>query len=158
VTVDRIDALPDGRRIVLDYKTGASVDAKSWAADRIVEPQLPIYATWTVAPAPLAAIAFAQIRSDKLRFVGVAESPDLLPKVEALAAARKLFDADRFPDWAAVLAHWRQAVSAIAAEIKAGDARVAFADEKLLDHCPVRPILRLAERRRQFERNDGAPQ
>jgi exodeoxyribonuclease-5 len=156
VTVDRIDALADGRRIVLDYKTGATVDARSWAADRIVEPQLPIYATWTVAPAPLAAIAFAQIRSDKLRFVGIAESPDLLPKVEALADARKRFDAERFPDWAALLEHWRLAISAIAAEIKSGDARVVFTDEALLEHCPVRPILRLAERRRLLELQGGA--
>ena len=151
MSVDRIDALPDGRRVVLDYKTSAVVDAKSWAADRIIEPQLPIYATWAVAPAPLAAIAFAQIRSDKLRFLGVAESADLLPKVEALAVARKTFDEARFPDWPAVLAHWRQAISAVAAEIKAGDARVAFDNEKLLEHCPVKPLLRLSERRRQRE-------
>jgi exodeoxyribonuclease-5 len=156
VTVDRIDALADGRRIVLDYKTGATVDARSWAADRIVEPQLPIYATWTVAPAPLAAIAFAQIRSDRLRFVGIAESPHLLPKVDALADARKLFDAERFPDWAALLEHWRLAISAIAAEIKSGDARVIFTDETLLEHCPVRPILRLAERRRLLDLRGGA--
>ena len=121
-----------------------------WAAERIVEPQLPIYATWTIAPAPLAAIAFAQIRSDRFRFVGVAESPDLLPKVESLAEARTIFDAGRFPDWGSVVAHWRGAVSAIAAEIKSGEAGVFFADEKQLEHCPVRPILRLAERRRQL--------
>ena len=38
---------------------------------------------------------------------GVAESGDLLPGVAGLGDSRqKLFDAERFADWSAVLVHW----------------------------------------------------
>lgn len=151
VVIDRIDELPDGRRLVIDYKTGARVDARSWAAARIAEPQLPIYAVFAVNPHPLAGAAFAQVRGDKLGFVGVTATPGLLPKVKTLAESRKRFPEASFPDWEALLRHWRSALLATAAEIKAGDARVVFTREGDLTNSPVLPLLRLAERRRQYE-------
>ena len=56
---DRIDRLPDGSTVILDYKTGL-VSKKSWDGDRPNEPQLPIYAI-TADPTPVA-VAFAQVR------------------------------------------------------------------------------------------------
>jgi probable DNA repair protein len=151
IVVDRIDQLADGRRLVIDYKTGRSVDAKSWAADRISEPQLPIYATYTVAPVPLAGIAFAQVVLDKPGFVGVSEQGGLLPKVKGLAESRKLYPEERFANWPALLEHWQRALHDVAVEIRAGDARVSFTDEAALAYCDVLPLLRLSERRRLYE-------
>ena len=56
---DRIDRLPDGSTVILDYKTSL-VSKKSWDGDRPDEPQLPIYAI-TANPTP-AKVAFAQVR------------------------------------------------------------------------------------------------
>ena len=56
---DRIDRLPDGSTVILDYKTGL-VSKKSWDGYRPNEPQLPIYAI-TADPTPVA-VAFAQVR------------------------------------------------------------------------------------------------
>lgn len=42
--VDRIDELPDGRQIMLDYKTG-EVDLAGWSGDRLDEPQVPYTAS-----------------------------------------------------------------------------------------------------------------
>lgn len=46
LVIDRIDQLDDGRQLILDYKTGRQQNVRSWAQDRITEPQLPIYAVW----------------------------------------------------------------------------------------------------------------
>ncbi|HET6719133.1 MAG TPA: PD-(D/E)XK nuclease family protein, partial [Rhodocyclaceae bacterium] len=162
VVIDRIDELVgiagrddlpgDGKRLVIDYKTGARVDARSWAAVRITEPQLPIYAAFAVNPHPLAGAAFAQVRSDKMGFVGITETAGLLPKVKSLAESRRRFPESVFADWDSLIRHWRQSLLAFAGEIRAGDARVVFADERDLALSPVLPLLRLAERRWQYER------
>ncbi|HET6719438.1 MAG TPA: PD-(D/E)XK nuclease family protein, partial [Rhodocyclaceae bacterium] len=162
VIIDRIDELVGtagrdefpgaGKRLVIDYKTGARVDARSWAAVRITEPQLPIYAAFAVNPHPLAGTAFAQVRSDKMGFVGITETAGVLPKVKSLAESRRRFPESVFADWTSLITHWRQSLLAIAGEIRAGDARVVFADERDLALSPVLPLLRLAERRWQYER------
>jgi exodeoxyribonuclease-5 len=61
---------------------------------------------------------------------------------------QKLFDPAEFPDWIAVVTHWRERLHAIASEIKRGEAGVSYAEEKDLQYCEVKPLLRLAERRR----------
>ncbi|WP_194266306.1 PD-(D/E)XK nuclease family protein [Dechloromonas sp. H13] len=150
--VDRIDQLADGRRIIIDYKTGATIDTKNWASERLTEPQLPIYAA-LASPEPVAAVVFAKVLADKPAFAGVAEERDLLPGIAGVGDDKqKLFDPAQFPDWAAVVRHWQARLQAVAGEVRAGVAGVVVADENLLAYCDVRPLLRLAERRRQLER------
>ncbi len=148
---DRIDRLDDGRALVLDYKTGATLDVSSWASTRITEPQLPIYATQVATEDDLAGIAFAQVRLKTQRFAGIAAEADLLPGVAGLDEGRKLFDEERFPDWPSLLAHWRTALAAIAREVRAGEAAVRLTREQDLAYCDVLPILRLAERAWLYE-------
>ncbi|HSI96261.1 MAG: PD-(D/E)XK nuclease family protein [Methylophilaceae bacterium] len=152
LVLDRVDELPDGRLVVLDYKTGASISHKSWAEDRIVEPQLPIYAALALREGEVAAVCFAKVRADEQKFIGIAEAGDMLPGVGGLDGARKLFPEDRFPDWAALIRHWQASIAAIAAEIKAGEAAVKFRNEEDLRDCDVKPLLRLPERKLQLER------
>jgi probable DNA repair protein len=58
MVVDRIDQLADGRQVIIDYKTGAAIDTKNWADQRITEPQLPIYAA--LVNDEVAAVVFRQ--------------------------------------------------------------------------------------------------
>ena len=154
--VDRIDQLSDGRRVIIDYKTGATIDVKNWASERITEPQLPIYAS-IAASEPVAAVVFAKVLADKPVFSGVADAGDLLPGVRALGDAReKCFAPELFPDWPAVIAHWHDRLHAIAREVREGVAGVTVADEKGLAYCPVLPLLRLAERER-LQTRSGSP-
>jgi exodeoxyribonuclease-5 len=147
LVVDRIDRLVDGRQIILDYKTGASIDIKNWGGQRISEPQLPIYAA--LVNDNVAAVAFAKVLLDKPAFAGVADESDILPGVLGIADARqKIFDPAELPDWIAVVTHWRERLHAVAREVRAGQAGVMFADEKALQYCEVLPLLRLPERRR----------
>jgi len=155
-SIDRIDTLADGGLVVIDYKTSNSVATKSWADDRIAEPQLPIYAALALQAAPVAAVCFAKIRSDDSRFIGLSASAELLPDVAALTRVRENSVFRRFADWDALLQHWQLSLQAIAREIKAGVAAVRFNQASDLDYCEVKPLLRLAERRYQFERRQAA--
>ena len=142
-----IDRLADGRQVIIDYKTGASIDTKNWAAQRITEPQLPIYAA--LVNDEVAAVVFAKVLLDKPAFAGVADEKDILPGVQGIGDDKqKIFDPAEFPDWVAVVTHWRERLHAVAGEVKAGVAGVSFADEKGLQYCEVLPLLRLPERRR----------
>jgi exodeoxyribonuclease-5 len=145
--VDRIDQLADGRQVIIDYKTGAAVDTKNWAEQRITEPQLPIYAA--LVNEDVAAVVFAKVLLDKPAFAGVADEKDILPGVQGIGDDKqKTFDPAEFPDWIAVITHWRERLHAVAKEVRQGQAGVVFADEKGLQYCEVLPLLRLPERRR----------
>ena len=145
--VDRIDQLADGRQVIIDYKTGAAVDIKNWADARITEPQLPIYAA--LVSDEVAAVVFAKVLLDKPGFAGVADEKDILPGVQGVGDEKqKIFDPAEFPDWIAVVMHWRERLHVVAREVKAGQAGVMFADEKALQYCEVKALLRLPERRR----------
>lgn len=148
LVIDRIDVLSaDGRRIVLDYKTGGKLDLRQWSRERIGEPQLPLYAALVLGEPgadSIAAVAFARVRRGDCRFVGVAAAGGLLPGMPG---------PDEQP-WAARLAEWRGKLLALAAEIERGEAAVRFEDARDLAHCEVLPLLRLPERRAQFEACD----
>jgi len=152
LTIDRVDRLPDGRLVVLDYKTGSNVSHKSWADNRMTEPQLPIYAAMAFSGNEVAAVCFAKVRIEEQKFIGIAASEALLPGVEALQGARKLFDETQFPDWPALIQHWQVSIAAIVEEIRTGDAATRFADENDLRDCELKPLLRLPERKLQMER------
>lgn len=150
MVVDRIDRLADGRQLIIDYKTGAAIDVNNWAAPRITEPQLPIYAA--MIGDDVAAVAFAKVLIDKPAFAGIADAENLLPGVRGLADARqKIFPVDRFPDWPSIIMHWRNSLQQVAREVSAGVAGVSFANEGDLKYCEVLPLLRLPERRRLLQ-------
>jgi exodeoxyribonuclease-5 len=137
--VDRIDELADGRRLIIDYKTG---DPKTggWEGERLAEPQLPVYATYGGAVADGA--AFARLRADACGLIGWADAPGVADGIKAV-------------DWPATLGRWRAALAAVAGEIRAGHAAVSYADERDLDHCEVLPLLRLPEAKLQREALPG---
>jgi len=147
MVVDRIDQLADGRQVIIDYKTGVAIDVRNWAEARITEPQLPIYAA--LVADEVTAVVFAKVIIDKPAFAGVADDKDILPGVQGIGDEKqKIFNPAEFPDWIAVVTHWRERLHAIAREVKAGEAGVMFNDESALRYCEVLPLLRLAERRR----------
>jgi len=150
-TIDRIDRLTDGGFVVIDYKTSSVVANKSWADDRIAEPQLPIYAALALKDEQVVAVCFAKIRTDEIKFIGLSADDSVLPDVTALANARKSSAFKRFENWDALMQHWDASLKSIAQEIKAGVAGVTFNKETELDYCDVKPLLRLPERTLQFE-------
>jgi len=69
--LDRIDKLPDGSLLVIDYKTG-TVTTKSWELPRPDDVQLPLYASFALgAEETLGGVTFAKVRRGKeLGFAG----------------------------------------------------------------------------------------
>jgi exodeoxyribonuclease-5 len=142
VTLDRLDEFnegDDGRRLLIDYKTGSQIKVSAWEGERIAEPQLPVYAAWALDEPP-AAVAFARVRAGDCGFVGIG-AIGTMALVDGVKAVE---------DWPAVLAQWREAIAAVAREIRKGEAGVRFVDEKALQYCEVLPLLRLPEREEQL--------
>ncbi|MBI5790243.1 MAG: PD-(D/E)XK nuclease family protein [Rhodocyclales bacterium] len=155
VVVDRVDQLGDGRLAIIDYKSGRSDRSKTWADARITEPQLPIYAALAFPDRAVAAVALARVTREDPAFLGVAEEAGLLPGVDALDGQRRRYASADFPDWPALRACWAERIREIAREVKDGIAAVVFEDEKALQYCEVKPLLRLAERKLQLDEERG---
>ena len=151
VVIDRVDELEDGRLAVIDYKSGRNVSAASWAEPRIGEPQLPIYAALAFPDRAVAAVALARVTRDDPAFLGVAESDGLLPGVKPLDGLRKQYAEGEFPDWARLRRLWAERITELAREVRDGVAAVVFEDEAAIEYCEVRPLLRVAERKNQFD-------
>ncbi len=155
VVIDRIDMVVNGRNdgglVIIDYKTGSTVETKSWADDRISEPQLPIYASIALHNENIVAVCFGKVRQDDCQFTGVAEMNDIVPKIKKLDSLAKNSNFKRFTGWDELITHWQTSLNAIAQEIKNGEAAVKFKDENALTYCEVKPLLRLLERLLQFE-------
>jgi probable DNA repair protein len=141
VRLDRVDRTGDGRRIVIDYKTGAASPGAR-LGERPDEPQLPLYVVGAEPDA--AAVAFAHVKAGEMRFSALARDEDLLPDTKAFSESRYR---DRYGSWQEVVAAWRADLERIAAAFVAGRAEV---DPKQYPntclYCDVKPFCRIYER------------
>jgi len=139
--IDRIDETPAGT-VLVDYKTGRA-GRNGWRPDpRIADPQLPAYAL-AMDPPP-AALAFARIRPDELKFDGLSETDAGIPGVTELAAARGAWkDAG---DWNALLNAWRDNVNGLAISFQEGRAEVDPRDGYVCRTCHLHALCRIHER------------
>ena len=137
---DRVDALPDGREIILDYKTG-QLKTRGWEGERPDEPQLPLYCATN--ERPVAGAAFAVIRVGELRFRGLTTQDVSLPALTKMAIDPAIpFDRQ--------LLEWRRVLEHLAEDFRAGKAQV---DPKpgACDNCGLRALCRI----REFENDRG---
>ncbi len=139
IVPDRVDEIEDGACVVIDYKTGTP-KINQWFGDRPDEPQLPIYA---LSQNNVAAVAFAQLRKDDARFLGIAAEAGLAPGVEPLTGTK---EAAALGSWNGLLAEWRRVIEALGEAFRAGDARVAPKEgARTCEHCDVGPLCRIRE-------------
>lgn len=145
--IDRIQQLENGGLAFIDYKTGQEPKMTSWNEERIIEPQLPIYAAFGGDESPISSVQFAWVKIAEHKFIGVSSD-----NFEAEPDKRKPKFIQQFDDWQSLLNHWKASIETIAQEIKMGEAAVKFNHENDLMYCEVLPLLRLPERQLQFER------
>lgn len=136
--VDRIDCLPDGSRLVIDYKSGLC-KVQDWMGERPAKPQLLLYGI--AAPGAAAALAFAQVRPRDSRFVGlgsVEAAPGIQTDIEK--AVRGRMDAS---DWQALNQRWREHLEALAQAFVAGEAAVDPLTAASCTWCGLQPLCRV---------------
>jgi len=116
--LDRVETADGDRYLILDYKTGRDVKPGGWQADRLHEPQLPLYAS----PEAIAAldieradgIAFAHVHANRRRMAA------------ATNWAARLIDGDPTPrgqpDFDALLADTHARLRALTRAFLAGEA------------------------------------
>jgi len=149
IVPDRVDELEGGARVVIDYKTGTP-KINQWFGDRPDEPQLPIYA---LAQNNVAAVAFAQIRKDDARFLGIAAEAGLAPGVEPVSGIK---EAAALGSWKALLAEWHRVIESLGEAFRAGDARVAPKDgTRTCEYCDVGPLCRIRELEEELQAGSG---
>jgi len=134
VTLDRTDKilLPDGKVycMLFDYKSGANFTFKRLNADKLLEPQLPIYAT-QVSPAALGVdsikgVSLAQINAKKLH---IHTRSSFVAKLCGGSADKN--DVCTPNEWAAQVDAWNSALEGMAIGFLGGDGHLSVIDKAL---------------------------
>ena len=136
--VDRIDQLPDGSLVVIDYKSGQG-SVSDWLGERPAKPQLLLYGI--AAPVPPAAIAFARVRPRACAYVG-------LGRVEAAPGistdiGKRVRSRSQASDWESLNGEWRSHLERLVREFLAGEASVDPLSPLSCTWCNLQPLCRV---------------
>ena len=132
--VDRIDRVGDNQLVVIDFKTGKSTIADLLRDQRLIAPQLPLYAE-ALAPDPVVAVAYATVRRGE-------------SKVSGIAASRETWDALKAadPDWPTTRTRWRTQLQGLVGEYRRGVATVdPWQYPGTCDRCGRHALCRINE-------------
>lgn len=141
--LDRLDRLPDGSQVVIDYKTGTALPdvLKDWTHARPVNVQLPAYSTLLArqdSQAGVSAMVLAHLHPTKLGATGIAKGDGIgLVGVTSFEDSRWTDD-----DWEHAMSRLGRAVDGLAAEFCAGSAQNVSWRKDDLQYCDVLPVLR----------------
>jgi len=134
VRLDRLDRLANGSYALIDYKSRAP-KLGDWDGERPESPQLPIYAV--TASEPLAAIAFAQVRTGENQYKGYSTLDGVLPGLRVSDPA----------ELQERIAEWRRVLDSLGQEFRAGRADVDPKERfKTCEHCHLAALCRVEEK------------
>jgi probable DNA repair protein len=151
IRIDRVDALESGGRAILDYKSGRRTTA-DWYGERPSHPQLLAYLA--ALGEDVVAMATVNVTAREVRFDGIANSAELLPKVKGVEGD---FGTDPLDAWPMRRQEWLSRIEHLAADFLAGRAVV---DPKpgACDYCHVASICRIADRVEASDSDAPAPE
>jgi len=149
-----MDVDETGRKILIDYKTGAKQSTAKWVVneehERIEEPQLPQYAL-AANLGPDDAVAFARVRSGDMAYEGLCGEDIGIDGIAACDGKR-----GRPDDWQAVLDDWKASINALATEFVEGRCDVSPRDEHACQYCGLEAVCRIEEMNMNCERDDDS--
>jgi len=136
---DRIDRDSEGRKILIDYKTGRKQSIGQWTGERMREPQLPLYSMAEDLGGE-DAVCFARVRSGEMGFEGLCGNDTGIRGISVYTGKD-----EEAEDWPALLDIWRQRINALAAEFVAGQAQVMPRDAAACSYCGLEAVCRIDE-------------
>ncbi len=136
IRIDREDEA-DGRRILVDYKTGNAPAPSAWHGQRPREPQMPMYALAVrQEDRGCDSLVYGIVRADEPRFKGEGRGEPGIPGVRPV----------KDEDWDARIEEWREVFAALADEMTRGIAEIRPRDrDQDCARCPVRIVCRIDE-------------
>jgi hypothetical protein len=142
---DRIDELPDGSELLVDYKLGDSHKPRDWLdvwPGRPDRPQLPLYG---LAHADrLGALAYIVLAPGAVEYRGWSNGAPVGPGVSPYPTGLRV-DLGDPQDWEALTHQWRFSLTRLAERFVAGEARVDPLPQAC-QYCHLSTLCRIHER------------
>lgn len=148
IRIDRIDELENGKRLIIDYKTGKNNEISSWFSNRPEEPQLPLYAL--LEPEHTLGITFAQIAPGEFGFKGVSSYALEIDGIKLLSEIKQTTALS----WQEQIKQWEQTLQQLSNDFYQG---IAIVDPKnppqTCEWCALKPLCRINEEIEQAHDN-----
>lgn len=146
IQIDRIDELPDGSHIIIDYKT-STANINEWFGDRPKEPQLPIYCIYGADNnlTNYVGITFAEVCPSQMKFKGLTkEISGHFKPPHGLIPINRLSLPTEFFHWQSLINHWKITIDTLAEQFHQGIATVdPIHSNTTCATCELQPLCRI---------------